>query len=377
MPNPTTVDLMVLAGTRPEGIKVAPLISSVTDAGRPGNRLGNRLGTWLVDTGQQPGRVAEAVAPFGLKPDVEVALHRPTGSLPELAAGLTTALDEILTERRPAAVVVQGDTMTALIGGLVAFWHRIPVVHLEAGLRTRDNDRPFPEEVNRAMLARFTSLHLAPTDAARRHLLDEQVPAETIHVIGNTVVDAVRHLIDSGQATPPEWLDRSRPMIVTTIHRRENWGAGVAGVAAALTTLAHERPDVQIVVVTHPNPALSASVRDALRGAPAVRVLPSLPYEQMLGLLSAADVVITDSGGLQEEAATLGLPVVVTREQTERPEALVPGYGQLVGTDPAKILASTLAFLDTELPPHGFSPFGDGHSGPRAAAAIADFLLNR
>ncbi len=178
--------------------------------------------------------------------------------------------------------------MTALIGGLVAFWHRVPVIHLEAGLRTRDIDRPFPEEVNPAMLARFSSLHLAPTEAARQHLLDERVPAGDIVVTGNTIVDGLRHLLDSGLAPAPAWIDRTRPVVVTTIHRRENWGGGVAGVVTALTALASERPGTQIVVVTHPNPELSESIRRRLDGVAGVRIVPTLPYDRMLGLMSTA-----------------------------------------------------------------------------------------
>jgi UDP-N-acetylglucosamine 2-epimerase (non-hydrolysing) len=352
---------MVALGTRPEGIKVAPLVGQL--------RRDAETRVTLVDTGQHPGRVGEALAPFGLAPDVVLRLRRPSGTLAELGAVLMTVTDRVLTRHRPAAVVVQGDTLTAVVCGLVAFWHRIPVVHLEAGLRTHDLARPFPEEANRAMLGRFAALHLAPTATAREHLLAEGVPGRDILVTGNTVVDALWHLLDAGLAAPPAWLDRSRPAVVVTAHRRENWGAGMAGVCAALCRLADRRPDLQIILVAHPNPALSAALRPLLGSS--VRFTPPLAYPQMVGLLDAASLVITDSGGLQEEAATLGVPLVVTRDTTERPEAVATGNGTLAGTDPARIVAAALGYLGVSRTPGRTSPFGDGRAAARCAQAIA------
>jgi UDP-N-acetylglucosamine 2-epimerase (non-hydrolysing) len=332
----------------------------------------------VVDTGQHPDRVGEALAPFGLVADAVLSPRRRAGSLSELAMELMTAADEVLIRHPPAAVVVQGDTLTALIGGLVAFWHRIPVVHLEAGLRSHDLGRPFPEEANRAMLARFASLHLAPTAAARTHLINEGVPAGTIVVTGNTVVDALRYLLDNDLARPPSWLDRSRPLLIATAHRRENWGAGIAGIATALGTLADHHRDLQIVMVAHPNPAMRAQLSKLLGGVPGVRLTPPLPYPAMIGLLDRAELIITDSGGIQEEAATMGVPLLVTRDSTERPEAVAAGAGELVGTVPGRIVAAAERYLwagggrprDVAMS----SLFGDGRAAARAGQAIAGLL---
>ncbi|WFE53746.1 UDP-N-acetylglucosamine 2-epimerase (non-hydrolyzing) [Micromonospora sp. WMMD1155] len=362
----TTREVLILAGTRPEGVKTAPLIRRLLDD--------PRFTVRVVDTGQQPGRVTEALAPFGLRPEVSLRPQRRSGSLAELATALITGVDELLAHHRPAAVVVQGDTTTALAGGTAAFWQRVPVVHLEAGLRTNDLDRPFPEEANRAMLARIAALHLAPTEAARTNLLDEGIAAGAITVTGNTVVDALEDLVERGVARPPAWVEPTRKLVVATAHRRENWGQGVAATLDGLRRLARQRSDVQVVMVAHPNPRLSAEVSAGLAGIANARVTPPLPYPQMVGLLRMADLVVTDSGGLQEEAATLGVPLLVTRDTTERPEALAAGRGELVGTDPELLLSAGLRHLATERASIAGSPFGDGRAAGRCVAAMARLL---
>ncbi|MET8281542.1 UDP-N-acetylglucosamine 2-epimerase (non-hydrolyzing) [Micromonospora sp. NPDC005174] len=362
----TTREVLILAGTRPEGVKTAPLIRRLLDD--------PRFTVRVADTGQQPGRVAEALLPFGLRPEVSLCPQRRTGSLAELAAALITGVDDLLAHHRPAAVVVQGDTTTALAGGAAAFWRRTPIVHLEAGLRTNDLDRPFPEEANRAMLARIASLHLAPTEEARTNLLSEGIASEVIAVTGNTVVDALEDLIERGAARPPAWVDPTRKLVVATAHRRENWGQGVAATIDGLRRLARQRPDVQVVMVAHPNPRLSAEVSAGLAGIANARVTPPLAYPQMVGLLRMADLVVTDSGGLQEEAATLGVPLLVTRDTTERPEALAAGRGELVGTDPELLLSAGLRHLASARVPAVGSPFGDGRAAERCVAAMARLL---
>ncbi|MFG1883351.1 non-hydrolyzing UDP-N-acetylglucosamine 2-epimerase [Micromonospora sp. NPDC049102] len=362
----TTREVLILAGTRPEGVKTAPLIRRLLDD--------PRFTVRVADTGQQPGRVAEALLPFGLRPEVSLRPQRRTGSLAELAAALITGVDDLLAHHRPAAVVVQGDTTTALAGGAAAFWRRTPIVHLEAGLRTNDLDRPFPEEANRAMIARIAALHLAPTEEARANLLSEGIASEGIAVTGNTVVDALEDLIERGAARPPAWVDPTRKLVVATAHRRENWGQGVAATIDGLRRLARQRPDVQVVMVAHPNPRLSAEVSAGLAGIANARVTPPLAYPQMVGLLRMADLVVTDSGGLQEEAATLGVPLLVTRDTTERPEALAAGRGELVGTDPELLLSAGLRHLATARVPAVGSPFGDGRAAERCVAAMARLL---
>ncbi|MER7455961.1 UDP-N-acetylglucosamine 2-epimerase (non-hydrolyzing) [Micromonospora sp. NPDC126480] len=359
-------DIMLLCGTRPEGVKTAPLARLLC--------LDSRFTVTVVDTGQQPGRVSEALAPFGLIPNVTLRPQRNTGSLAELAAALTAGIDQVIGERRPAAVVVQGDTTTALVGGMVAFWNRVPVVHLEAGLRTGNLDQPFPEEANRAMIARFAALHLAPTDQARHNLLDEGIDPDTVIVTGNTVVDALQLLLRSGAAQPPDWTDPQRRTVVATLHRRENWGQGIRDAVAGLARIAHRCPDIELVMVAHPNPQLREHLTDGLRHVPNARITPPLSYPQMIGLLDTASLVITDSGGLQEEAATLGVPVVVTRDTTERPEAVQSGLGCLTGTDPRRIEEAAITLLGSPPDNTRASPFGDGRASQRAITAISNLL---
>jgi len=360
-------EILLLAGTRPEGIKLAPLAIRL--------RCSDRFVPSIIDTGQHPGRVDEALAPFGLAPVARATLPRASGTLAELCSGLISTLDAMMVDRQPAAVVVQGDTLTALAGGLVGFWRRVPVVHLEAGLRTHDLAAPFPEEANRAMLARIARLHLAPTERARRNLLAEGIRGDDIVVTGNTIVDAVRHLTSTGAATPPAFVDQTRLLVVATAHRRENWGERFTRVCAALRRLAWRNPHVQVVMVAHPNPALATALHTLLPEASGVLVVPPLPYPEMLGLLKRAALVVTDSGGIQEEAATLGVPLLVTRDTTERPEAIACGIGTVVGTDPERIVAEAEVRLAAPAPAApATAPFGDGHAARRCVEAIAAML---
>ncbi|WKU03371.1 non-hydrolyzing UDP-N-acetylglucosamine 2-epimerase [Micromonospora sp. HUAS LYJ1] len=359
-------EIMVLAGTRPEGIKIAPLVRLLCHDPRVAARV--------VDTGQQPGRVAEALAPFGLRPDDILTVRRRTGRLAELAAELTAAVDGALDRHRPNAVLVHGDTTTALIGAQVAFWSRIPVVHLEAGLRSHDPGHPFPEEVNRVTVARCADLHLAPTPTARRNLLAEGIPEHQVVVTGNTVVDALHTLLRQGIARAPSWVDPQRQLAVATVHRRENWGRGVADILNALARVATTHPDLDLALVNHPNPQLAQQVQAGLGDVRNARLIPPLPYPEMIGLLHAADLVITDSGGLQEEAASLGVPVVVTRETTERPEILHHGLGELVGTCPDRIVEAATRNLTGSTGRPADSPFGDGRAAERCLQAIVRLL---
>ncbi|MDG4767032.1 UDP-N-acetylglucosamine 2-epimerase (non-hydrolyzing) [Solwaraspora sp. WMMD406] len=366
--------MTVLVGTRPEAIKCAPLVRALT--GDP------RLTCEVVGTGQHRAPVVEALVPFGVQPSRLFELERSSGSLPELAAALTTAADRELRRSRPAAVVVHGDTLTALIGGLVAFWNGIPVVHLEAGLRTQDIHQPFPEEVNRSVISRFASLHLAPTRTAALNLLNEKVPAQRIVITGNTVVDSLRYLIESGKAVPPAWVaDVShRRLVVMTLHRRENWGDGVRRICGAVRQIVERDSDTEVAVVTHPNPEVRSTLTGMLSGVRRVRLVDPLSYPSMVGLLARADLVITDSGGIQEEAATLGLRMLVTRDVTERAEVLHDGLGELVGTDPQLIVARALhALAQPNRVPLDRAPahpaLGDGRAAARAAEAIGHLLF--
>jgi UDP-N-acetylglucosamine 2-epimerase (non-hydrolysing) len=361
--------ITMVVGTRPEAVKVAPLVPALARAG---------LQPLVVDTGQQPGRVAEALAPFGLAPDATLGLQRQDGGLNELISLAVSGIDAFLRERRPAAVLVQGDTSTAMAVGLAAAMLSIPVIHLEAGLRTRDRQAPFPEEINRTLLADLADLHLAPTPLAARALTREGCHPDTVVVTGNTVVDALGQLLPRVTGRPlVDGISYAGggSLLAVTVHRREAWGAGVRTVAEAVRTLLEQHPDLHAAVVTHPNPAVAADVRAVLDGTARCDLLPPLPYDDMLALLLAADVALTDSGGIQEEAPTLRLPVVVARAVTERPEGIEAGWASLVGLDSDLMIKAVSERLrDRTLPPSTSNPYGDGNAAERCAQAISWLL---
>jgi UDP-N-acetylglucosamine 2-epimerase (non-hydrolysing) len=374
-PSPVLPTVHVVVGTRPEAVKMAPLVTALRASGlaRP----------VVVATGQHTTMVTEALAVFGQRPDVFLDIDRRTGEQAELVGQLAPALDKVLVEDRSAAVVVQGDTTSVLVGGLVAFWRRIPLVHLEAGLRSGDITAPFPEEANRIMVSVVADLHLAPTRRAVDALLHGHVPQERVVLTGNTVVDAA---LSVAAARPP--LEDPRlaeigalveaglaRMIVVTAHRRENWGAPLDRILAAVEQVVDERPDLYCVLPAHANPAVRAQVERALGDHPRVVVTDPLPYAALCRLMASAALVLTDSGGIQEEAPSFRVPVLVLREVTERMEAVEAGWAQLVGTDGARIVAAAKGILDGEAPlPTVGNPFGDGAAAHRGAAAIGWLL---
>ena len=364
----------IVVGTRPEAVKMAPLAAALRATGR--------VDPVMVATGQHTTMVTQALAAFDQRPDVRLELDRRTGEQVELVAELAPALDRILAADGSAGVVVQGDTTSALVGGLVAFWRRIPLIHLEAGLRSGDLTSPFPEEANRRLIGVVADLHLAPTQRAVDALLREHVDRRRVLLVGNTVVDAVLAAADASTAFTDPLLaridrlvaDGARLMLVTA-HRRESWGAGLDRVLAAVEQIVDEHPDLQCVLPAHANPAVRAQVDRALAAHPRVTVTDPLPYAALCRLLSRSTIVLSDSGGIQEEAPSFRVPVLVLREVTERMEAVDGGWAQLVGTDTARIVAAAKGVLDGScLLPLGPNPFGDGLAGQRSAAAI-EWLL--
>jgi len=368
-------EVLLLVGTRPEAVKAAPVALCLAE--HP------HLRPAIIHSGQHAAMVEQALAPFGLRPDELLSFTRTTGGQPELFAHLLPALDELLARRRPVAVLVQGDTSTALAGALAAFWRRIPVVHLEAGLRTGDLTAPFPEEANRQLVARLAALHLAPTPAAAAALRAETLSGGPIVVTGNTVVDAaLRVAAAEAPAANQDLVTVERELethggrlVLVTAHRRESWGAPLDEVLDAVATLTDRHPDVRVLLPMHPNPAVRAQVVAALGGHPRVTLTEPLAYPDLVRVLRRAALVLTDSGGIQEEAPSFGVPVLVLREVTERMEAVHAGCAWLVGTDRARILVEADEMLHTRLrvPLHS-NPFGDGHAAARAVAAIADLL---
>jgi len=365
----------LVVGTRPEAVKMAPLDAALRDLGR--------VRPVLVATGQHTTMLSQTLDAFGRTPDVTLALDRRTGTQAELVAELAPALDRVLDTDGTAAVVVQGDTTSALVGGLVAFWRRVPLVHLEAGLRSGDLTAPFPEEANRRLIGVVADLHLAPTRRAVDALRREHVPADRVLLTGNTVVDAVlataarpRELADERLAEIAALVEAgaARLMLVTA-HRRESWGRPLDRVLAAVEQIVAEHPDLWCVLPAHANPAVRAQVDRALAGVPRVVVTDPLPYADLSALLARSAIVLSDSGGIQEEAPSFRVPVLVLREVTERMEAVEGGWAQLVGTDTARVVAAAKEVLDGSVAlPTGGNPFGDGRSALRAARAIGWLL---
>jgi UDP-N-acetylglucosamine 2-epimerase (non-hydrolysing) len=356
-------------GTRPEVVKMAPVIAAL--ARDP------RFVPVVVNTGQHRELLAETMALFDLRPDVALDLMQPGQRLAGFFGRCVEALDRALHDVAPAAVVAQGDTSTVLAAALCAFYQDRPFFHVEAGLRTGDFRNPFPEEMNREIASRFATLHFAPTSGAKENLLAERIPDEAIVVTGNTVIDALLMVRD--RAIPHGIArDRERRLIVVTAHRRENFGAPMRGMLRALKAIAARWPDVEIVYPAHPNPEVRRAIADEIGAGGTVRVVEPLSYGPFVTLLDEATLILTDSGGIQEEAPALGKPVLVLRDETERPEAIDAGVARLVGTDERRIVEETARLLDDPAwyrqMARGASPYGDGHAAARIVTAIGRSL---
>ncbi len=369
----------VVFGTRPEAVKMCPVVLAM--------RGHATLEPQVCVTAQHRQMLDQVLEVFGVVPDTDLDLMQPGQTLAAFTARALTAVDAYLAEQQPDLVLVQGDTTTVLAATLAAFYHHIPVGHVEAGLRTGNLEAPWPEEANRVLTSRLAALHFAPTDSSRDNLLAEGVPGDRVLVTGNTVIDALLSAAKRVRANPPEipglpprndtaWW--SRPLVLITGHRRESFGEGMENFCRALATLAGEHPDKRFVYPVHLNPNVREPVGRIL-GAPGlenVLLLEPQPYLPFVSLMDHAALIITDSGGVQEEAPSLHTPVLVTRDTTERPEAVAAGVVQLVGTDPERILAAARPILDGSAPPRPPipNPYGDGLAAPRIVEACARFL---
>lgn len=366
--------LLILAGTRPEVIKLAPVHRALLqDSGR--------FSTVWCSTGQHRGMLDQAMAAFSVKPDLELGVMAPHQSLAGLTASLLRELDAAFERENPDAVIVQGDTTSAMVGTLAAFYRGIPVAHVEAGLRTGNLQAPFPEEANRVIISRLASWHFAPTPRWGDQLLQEGVPADRIEVTGNTVVDALEWMraagkIASGGEIPSAvaaLLSGCRLLLVTG-HRRESFGEGMSNICRAIRTLADRFPDVQVVYPVHLNPNVQGPVHDLLGGHPRIHLLPPVSHPAMLWLMERAHLVLSDSGGVQEEAPSFSKPLIILRETTERPEAVEAGCAVLAGTDEARIVALASRLLEDEEAYRSMitrvNPFGDGRAAERIVARL-------
>lgn len=358
-------------GTRPEVIKLAPVHAALLL--RP-----QHFTVDVISTGQHRDLSAQMLAVFGIVPDVDLDLMQSGQSLADLTARIITGLTSVFEERRPDVILVQGDTTTVFGASLAAFYLRIAVGHVEAGLRTRDKYQPFPEEINRRLTDAMADLHFAATDLSRDNLLAEGTPSERIFVTGNTVADALQMVLGrrpSLDGTELEWADHwlGRVLLVTA-HRRENLGTPMVSICQALRRLHDAYDDLLVVFPVHPNPAVREVVNSTLGGAPRVRIIEPPDYELFVPLLRRADIVITDSGGIQEEGPSLGVPVLVTRNTTERPEGVDAGSAKLVGTDEETIVAEASRLLSDPRSYHAMAtvrnPYGDGRAAERLTDAL-------
>ncbi|OIO76201.1 MAG: UDP-N-acetylglucosamine 2-epimerase [Gallionellaceae bacterium CG1_02_56_997] len=366
--------IMLVFGTRPEAIKMAPVVRVLSEAKQ-----------WEVKvcvTAQHRQMLDQVLSLFGIVPDFDLDLMKPGQDLTDITCNVLSGMRDVFKQWKPDLVLVHGDTATAMAASLAAYYAKIPVGHVEAGLRTSDIYSPWPEEMNRRMVGRVASIHFAPTETARSNLLAEGCADESIFVTGNTVIDALLKVVervDNDAALNQElserfaFIQKDKRLILVTGHRRENFGQGFENICKAIRTIA-ERDDVQIVYPVHLNPNVQEPVNRILAGCENIHLIAPQDYLPFVYLMNRAYLLLTDSGGIQEEAPSLGKPVLVMRDTTERPEALGAGTVELVGTNEACIVATTLALLNDQEKymrmSRAHNPYGDGLASSRIFAVI-------
>lgn len=371
-----TLRIMTIYGTRPEAIKVAPIIKAIEAA--------EDLESITVVTGQHREMLDQVNTMFEIVPDHDLNIMASGQTLNGIVAKVISGVDQILEDEKPDAVIVQGDTSTVMGAAVASFNRQIPVIHLEAGLRSGDINSPFPEEANRKLTSQIAALHLAPTDTSKSNLTREAVSENDIVVTGNSVIDtlmfATENLEVHFEDLRLEQLQKDKDagtagrILLVTAHRRENLGAAMEDIGAAIAEIARKYPDLTIVFPIHKNPKVRAAIRPAVEGLDNVVLIEPLAYAEFTRALSLADVVLTDSGGVQEEAPSLGKPVLVMRENTERPEAVVAGTVKLIGTHKQRLVDEVSLLLDSEEAYAGMAnavnPYGDGKAAERTVEAI-------
>jgi UDP-N-acetylglucosamine 2-epimerase len=366
--------VMVVFGTRPEAIKMAPVVEAL--------RAADGIQTIVVATAQHRQMLDQVLELFGIVPDEDLNVMKPGQNLADLTARVLTGMSEVIARHTPDLVLVHGDTSTTLATSLAAYYHRTPLAHVEAGLRTGNVYSPWPEEANRRLTAPLSTLHFAPTDESRRNLLAEGIAEASIHVTGNTVIDALLAVVNKIEADAGlgselalrfPFISPDKRLVLVTGHRRENFGEGFEQICQALKEIA-SRGDVQVVYPVHLNPNVQGPVNRILGGVAGVHLIEPLDYLPFVYLMSRAHVIITDSGGVQEEAPSLGKPVLVMRDTTERPEAIQAGTVLLVGTDSRRIVEEANRLLDDEQAYEAMSrahnPYGDGQAAARIVEVV-------
>jgi UDP-N-acetylglucosamine 2-epimerase (non-hydrolysing) len=360
---------LVVIGTRPEAIKLAMVVHTMRAAG---------IDVRVCVTGQHREMLRPTLDLFGIAPDYDLDLMTPGQTLSTLTSAALAGTTGVIELAQPSWVVVQGDTTTALAASLAAFYRGVPVAHVEAGLRTNDKRRPFPEEANRRLIDDLSDLYFAPTERARRNLIQERRPPSAVRVTGNTGIDALHHVLSlpsKGAAAVLRGISPHRRIVLVTAHRRESFGPGIAAICRALVRLAADVDDIEIVYPVHLNPNVRDPVHEQLSTRDRITLLPPLDYVSLVHLMRAATLILTDSGGIQEEAPSLGRPVLVLRDVTERPEAIEAGCARLVGTNESRIVREASRLLEDPAAyrrmAHIANPFGDGRSSERIAQTLA------
>jgi len=367
--------VMVVFGTRPEAIKMAPVVQELKKV--------QDIDTCVVVTAQHREMLDQVLQLFNIEPDYDLNLMKDKQDLYSITTGVLTGLKSILETEKPDLVVVHGDTTTTFAAALAAFYQKIPVGHVEAGLRTRNKYSPYPEEMNRSLTGKLAELHFAPTDVSRENLIAESVASFKIWVTGNTVIDALMATVKPEYQFSPELngIDLSHRILLVTTHRRENWGEHMRDIYAALLQLVEEFADVEIVFPVHMNPTVKDLAVEMLGGRERIHLLNPLEYEAFANLMNHAYIILTDSGGMQEEAPSLGKPVLVLRDTTERPEAIQAGTVKLVGTVQENVYKTARQLLvdrkEYDKMAHAINPYGDGKAAARIVQVIKDFLYIR
>ncbi|MBX3096384.1 MAG: UDP-N-acetylglucosamine 2-epimerase (non-hydrolyzing) [Fimbriimonadaceae bacterium] len=365
----TKPSVIFVCGTRPDAIKTAPAVLAF-------QKHANVVDTVLISTGQHREMLAQALGSFGLTADVDLEIMTPGQTLAMVTSRALEGLDQVFEKRKPAMVFGQGDTTTTFVAGLAAFYRQIPFGHIEAGLRTETVWNPFPEEFNRRAVAMFAAQHYAPTEWSANNLRQEGVDDSSIFVTGNTGIDAVQMI--SEQAGPDWYSDWTGRVVLLTTHRRENWGAPQQQIARAARSLVEAHRDVKLVVAMHRNPVVRETLVAELGGVPRVELIEPPDYAPFVHLIKRSSLILTDSGGVQEEAPSFGVPVLVLRTTTERPEGVDAGTARLVGTNENDIFEAADAILSDPAAhaamSRAVSPYGDGKAGDRIAAAALTYL---
>ncbi len=367
--------VMVVFGTRPEAIKMAPVIKELKKV--------KDINTIVCVTAQHREMLDQVLTLFKIKPDYDLDLMKEKQDLFTITAGVLGGMKTILEKEQPDLVLVHGDTTTTFAAALAAFYLRIPVGHVEAGLRTRNKYSPFPEEINRTLTGRLAELHFAPTDTSRDNLLAESTAQFKIWVTGNTVIDALLDTVRDDYSFAPELaeIDLHKRILLVTTHRRENWGEPMRQIYQALIDLVDQFPDVEVVFPVHKNPVVRDIALEMLGQKERFHLIEPLDYEPFANLMNRCYLVLTDSGGLQEEAPSLGKPVLVLRDTTERPEAVQAGTVKLTGTNRQRIYQAAYTLLSDpaayEKMARAINPYGDGRAARRIAKVATDFLYVR